>query len=175
MEAAEHRNDDDLAVVVVVRRGVRDPLLNTLMRPGLVEVEHVMPSDVFQLLLAEEEHMVEGLAPQATDKSFADGIHIRGTHGRLDYSRAHALGNAVEDGAELLVAISNQKPWGQAVHGGVAQLLRRPLLGRVPRGRDVDHLARALVQQEEEEQRPEEQVVGLYEVAAPDVVSVVPD
>lgn len=41
LEATEHRNDDDLAVVVVVRRGVRDPLLNTLMRPGLVEEEHV--------------------------------------------------------------------------------------------------------------------------------------
>jgi hypothetical protein len=82
--------------------------------------------------------MVESLAPRATDKSFADGIHIRGTHSRLDHTRAHALGDAVKGGAELLVAISNQKPWGQAVHRGVAQLLRRRLLGWVPRGRDVD-------------------------------------
>jgi hypothetical protein len=42
MKAAEYRNGDDLAVVVVVRRGVRDPLPNTLMRPGFVEVEHVL-------------------------------------------------------------------------------------------------------------------------------------
>ena len=77
MKAAEYRKGDDLAVVVGVRRGVRDPLPNTLMRPGLVEAEHVLPSNVFQLLLAEEEHMVEGLAPQAADESFADGIHGR--------------------------------------------------------------------------------------------------
>jgi hypothetical protein len=33
MKAAEHRNGDDLAVVVVVRWGVRDPFTNILMRP----------------------------------------------------------------------------------------------------------------------------------------------
>jgi ADP-ribose pyrophosphatase YjhB (NUDIX family) len=49
------------------------------------------------------------------------------------------------------------------------------LLGRVPRGRDVHDLARALIHQEEEEQRPEEQIVGLHEVTAPDVVGVVLD
>jgi len=37
METTEHRNRDDLAVVVVVRRDVRDPLSNLLMRPGLLK------------------------------------------------------------------------------------------------------------------------------------------
>src|SRR5450432_4112399 len=43
---------------------------------------------------------------------------------------------------------------GQAFRGRVPQLLPRPLLGRVPHGRDVHDLARALIHQEEEEQRP---------------------
>jgi hypothetical protein len=109
MKAAQHRNSDDLAIVVVVCRAVRDPLLNTLMRPGFVEVEHVLPSDVFQLLLAEEEYVVESLAPQAADKPFGNGIHVRGPHGGLDHPCADALGNAVELGAELLVSVSNQE------------------------------------------------------------------
>jgi hypothetical protein len=50
--------------MVVVRRDVRDRLPDTLMRPGIVEVEHVSLDDAFQLLLAEEEHIVEGVAPQ---------------------------------------------------------------------------------------------------------------
>jgi hypothetical protein len=48
------------------------------------------------LLFAEEDHVVEGLAPQGAGKSFANGIHVRGPHGRLYRPRAHALGNAVE-------------------------------------------------------------------------------
>jgi hypothetical protein len=175
METAEHRNRDDLASVVVVHRANRDPLPNTLMRSRGVEVADILPGDIFQVLVVEEEHVVKGLAPQATDKSFADGIHVRGPDRRLDYPRTGAFGDAVECGAELLVAVSNQKSRSQVLPGRVPQLLRRPLLGRVPRGRDVHDLARALIHQEEEEQRPEEQVVGLHEVTAPDVVGVVLD
>lgn len=72
-----------------------------------------------------------------------------GPHGGLDHPCAYALGNAVELGAELLVAVSNKESRRRAIHRGVAQLLRGPLLGRVLGGGDVDHLARTLVHQEE--------------------------
>jgi hypothetical protein len=72
--------------------------------------------DVFELVLAEEEHVVESLAPQAADNPFGNGIHVRGTHGRLDHARANALGNAVERASELLVSISNEESRCQAVH-----------------------------------------------------------
>ena len=45
MKATEHQDGDDLAVVVVVGRGVRHPLPNTLMRPGLVEAERVFSNN----------------------------------------------------------------------------------------------------------------------------------
>ena len=38
METAEHWNRDDLAGMVVVHGPIRDPLPNTLMRAGLVEI-----------------------------------------------------------------------------------------------------------------------------------------
>jgi hypothetical protein len=50
-----------------------------------VEVEHVLPSDVLQFLLAEQEHMIEGLASQTADEPLGNGIHVRGLHRRLKF------------------------------------------------------------------------------------------
>gem|GEM_PF-6511500 len=98
------------------------------------------------MVFAGQEHMVEGLAPKATDKSFATGIHVRGPHGRLDHPSTDACGNTVEYGSDLFVAVSNQEPRREAVHCRIPQLLRRPFLGWVPRSRQVDYLPRSLVQ-----------------------------
>ena len=46
---------------LVVRRAVRNPLPAAQMRPRLVEIEHVAVGDLFELVLAEEEHAVECL------------------------------------------------------------------------------------------------------------------
>src|SRR5665811_1533370 len=83
MEAAEHRGRVDSAVVVVIRRPVRDALTDSLMRPSSVEIDRVLGCDLAQMVFAGQEHMVEGLAAQAADKSFANGIHVRGPHRRL--------------------------------------------------------------------------------------------
>jgi len=96
MEAAEHWNRDDLAGVVVVHRPIRNPLPNTLMRSGRVEIADILPGDVFEVLVVEEEHVIGGLATQAANKSFTNGIDVRGPHGRLDHPRTRALGNSVE-------------------------------------------------------------------------------
>lgn len=53
---------------------IRDPLPNTLMRSGLVEIADIFPGDVFEVLLVEEERAIEGLATQAAYKSFTSGI-----------------------------------------------------------------------------------------------------
>jgi hypothetical protein len=65
METAEHRNRDDLASVVVAHWAIRDPVPNTLMRSRRVEIADILPGDIFQVLVVEEEHVVKGLAPQA--------------------------------------------------------------------------------------------------------------
>jgi len=61
------------------------------------------------------------------------------------------------------------------VHCGVTQLLRRPVPGGASRGCYMKDSSRALVHREEEKQGPEQQVVGLHEIAAPNIVSVVRD
>jgi hypothetical protein len=76
MQTTEHWYGDDLAGLIVVRRSIRDPPPNTLMRSGRVEVADILPGDIFQVLVVEQEHVIEGLAPQAADNSFANGIHV---------------------------------------------------------------------------------------------------
>jgi len=176
VEAAEYGDGDDPAIAATVAgRAGRDPLSDALMGARLVEIEDVSPDDIFELLLVADEHMVEGLPAQATDESLSDRFHVRGSYCCLDHLRPDALGDAIERGSELLVPVSDQEPGRRALRGRVSQLLSGPLLRGVPRGRDMDDSTRSLVHQEEEEQRPEEQVVSLHEVAAPDVVGVVLD
>jgi hypothetical protein len=64
-----------------------------------------LPGDIFKVPVVEEEHVVKGLAPQAADKSFANRIHVRCPHRRLDHPHTRAFGDAVEYGAELLVKL----------------------------------------------------------------------
>jgi hypothetical protein len=74
METAEHWNRDDLAAVVVVHRPIRDPLPNTLMRSGLVEIAHIL---VLKVPVVEKKQMIEGLASQTAYEPFANGIHVQ--------------------------------------------------------------------------------------------------
>jgi hypothetical protein len=89
METAEHWNRDDFAGVVVVHRAIRDSLPNTLARSGSVEIANILPGDVVEVLVVEEEHVIEGLAPEAADKSFSNGIHIRRRQYMGNPSRCH--------------------------------------------------------------------------------------
>jgi hypothetical protein len=59
------------------------------------------------------------------------------------------------------------------VRGRLAQLLRHPGVGRVARHADMDDAARAQLHEEVGEQRAEERVGHLQEVARPDVAGVV--
>jgi len=145
------------------------------MRSGLVQIADISPGDVFEVLVVEEEHVIEGLAPQAADKSFTNRIHVRRSHRRLNHPRARTLGNTVECGSELLVRGVESETSASSPPGSRSATAAPSILGRVPCCRYMGHPARPLVQQEEKEQGPEEQIIGLYEVAAPDVVGMVLD
>ena len=60
---------------------------------------------------------------------------------RLDDANGGPFSCTVEGPTELVVAIPDQELWGVAVHGGVADLLGGPVLGRVACGGHVDDAA----------------------------------
>ncbi len=171
MQAAEHRDRGDAGGTREQNAvtGNRDPLAESLVRPRLVEVaEGIFPQHVYQVALAQDDQVVDTLAPHAPKESLAHGIHQGRLHCRLRDPQPRAFGNAIEDCPVLVVAISDQEARSFAERRGIAELLRRPLLGRSARYRDVDHALGVQVDNEEREQRAEPNIVGLQEIAGPD-------
>src|SRR5215470_12182109 len=74
-------------------KGVRDLLLDPLMRPGPVEVVYVCMEDALELLLLQDEQMIETFATHTAQKPFTDGVGTRGVIGRFEYLDATRLGN----------------------------------------------------------------------------------
>src|SRR5215470_1631723 len=78
MQAAQDREGDDLATCILGCLGssflLRNLLLDTLMRSGLVEVRHIGIEDALELLLLEDEQVIEALTPHTTQIAFTDRI-----------------------------------------------------------------------------------------------------
>ena len=151
----------------------RDPLPDSLMGSCLVEVLLVLGDEPTKMLVIKDDHVVEDLAQCTTDKSFSDGVHVRGSHRGLDHPDPDALGCTVKRRSELSVAISQQALRCFSVHCCVSQLLGCPLLGRVSAGCCVDNLARAEMHDEERIHLSEENVIRLDEIADPRGIRVV--
>src|SRR5260370_29569843 len=80
MQAAEHRDRGDAGGTREQNAvtGNRDPLAESLVRPRLVEVaEGIFPQHVYQVALAQDDQVVDTLAPHAPKESLAHGIHQR--------------------------------------------------------------------------------------------------
>ena len=154
-------------------RGQRGLLAEPLVRPGLIVVADVLGHDALEVPVVEHQDVVEALATQRTEKAFADGVHVRRAHRRADHPDAGGAGQRIEGGPELVVAVANQEPWRRTQGGRVAKLLRHPDLRREACRRGEYELAGGQFDEHERADRAEEHVVGLHEVASPDLVGVV--
>jgi hypothetical protein len=174
VKAAENRARDDRAG----RRRhqtVRDLLAEALVRSRGVEVGCVVVGDPIEMALVDEEDVVEELAAEAAHEALGHRVHVRCADSGLDDANTGSACGTIEGSAVLVVAIPDKEPGRGLLHGGVPDLLGSPLLGGAPGSGHMNHTAGALVDQEEEEQRPEQEIIGLDEVAGPGVEGVVPD
>ena len=84
----------------------RNPLVDPLVGSRRVEVAHcVLSEDVAEMPLGEDDDVIEALAPDAPQESLAHRVHQRRPHGRAHDTGTHARGDAVQDRAELVVAM----------------------------------------------------------------------
>jgi hypothetical protein len=82
--------------VATVVFAVGDALGDALVRPGRVVMRLVLGQDGAQVALAEDQHAVEELSAQGTDKALAGCIHAR----RLDGGAQDPGAGGLEDGVE---------------------------------------------------------------------------
>src|SRR5260370_14061193 len=88
-------------------KGVRDLLLDPLMRPGPVEVVYVCIEDALELLLLQDEQMIETFATHTAQKPFTHGIGARRAIRGFQNLDSAGCGPAAEIGSKLRIAIPN--------------------------------------------------------------------
>ncbi len=152
------------------------------MSPVLIKVANVLDECLEQVTLAEHEDVVEAFATDTPHEAFTEGVRLRRPYGCFQHPRADTASDAVEVTSVLVVAplrvsrsapVSNDEARPNAERGGVAELLRNPARARVGRDPHAHDLARPQLDDEEREERPEPDVIGLKEVARPDLVHVI--
>jgi hypothetical protein len=84
------------AEVITVVLAIGDALGDALVGPGRVVMRLVFGQDGAQVALAEDQHAVEELSAQGTDKALAGCIHAR----RLDSGAQDPGAGGLEDGVE---------------------------------------------------------------------------
>lgn len=168
MKPSEHWNRDDPSICAADAASVwpRNALAESLVRSGSVEVSGVLAEYATKMLFAQDDHLVEALAANAAEEALADGVHVRRAHCRRDDPDTRAGGYAVELRAEFAIVAQEQLRSDPALRR-VAQLLGSPGRARTSRNREMNHLARAQVDDEEREQRPEPHIIDLKKIARP--------
>ena len=79
------------------------------MGPGPVEVHHILPQYLVEMALAQDEDVIQALAPDAPMKALNQRIRTRCLHGRaydLDPAR---LGDPCERRSELGIVVPDQE------------------------------------------------------------------
>ena len=91
------------------------------MRPSAVEVlEAILAQHALQVTRAEHDDVVEALATNAAQETFALGVHAGSPHGGAEDSDARSLRGSVEVHAELVVVVTDEEP------GSLAERLCAP-------------------------------------------------
>ncbi len=99
-------------------------------------VEAVLLQHVLEVPLAEDDDVIEALAPDAAEESaLANGIHERSSDCRPKNADGSALCGTVEVGTELPVVVADDELAPEAEWRGFAHLQCRPLRGWVSRER----------------------------------------
>lgn len=149
----------------------RKPLVDPLVGSRRVEVAHcVLSEDVAEMPLREDDHVIETLAPDAPQESLAHRVHQRCPHGSAHDTGTRAHGDAVENRAELVVAVADNELRPVPERRRVAQLLRSPRLRWSARHRHVHDALGVHVEDEEREDGTEPDIVDLQVIAGPNRV-----
>src|SRR5262249_40616585 len=129
-------------------KGVRDQLLDPLMRPGPVEVVYIDIEDALELLLLQDEQMIETFATHTTQKAFTDRIGAwRAIRCFQDLDTA-GCGHTSKTGTEFVITISDEILRSLSKGSRFPQLLCGPGVGWRASDPHMDDSARVQIDDE---------------------------
>jgi len=123
------------------------------------------------MLLSQDQEVVQAFSSQAPQKSFTYSVRFWCSVRRSQ--NVNACSDSVERWAVFAVVVPDQEMWSFSKWCGVAQLLSYPPICWVSGDAEVDDTAGAQLDDDEHEDGAEENVIGLKEVAGPDLTGVV--
>ncbi len=148
-------------------------LVDALMRPSTVEILHVLAQHTSQMSLTDDHHVVEAVAPNASEQSLANRICTW----RFDRCSQHlnraSCCDSLEMRAIFCIIIPDQICRRLTEGCCLTELLSNPFIGRGTCDGDVYDAPRAKLGNDEGEEWPKENVGHLEEIAGPDVSGVV--
>src|SRR3712207_3619831 len=137
--------------------GIGHPLPQALMWAPRVEVRGVLREDASQVDLAQDQQVVQALAPHAAKEPLADRILPGRAIRRPQLLDASDRGDAGEGRPVLAVVVVQQVAWPMAERRRLAQLVGDAGVRRVAGHADMHDAARRELNHEERVERPEEQ------------------
>ena len=143
------------------------------MRPRSSEVHHVLLEHTPQVLLREDQAVIQTLAPDTPQVSFADGIGAGCVVGRPEELDATCHSDSGEGWSKLVIVITNQELRAFPNRCHLAQLLSHPEIARRTGDAHVHNPPRRQLDDEEREHGPEEDVGDLQQVAGPDLLGLI--
>src|SRR5450631_708174 len=130
MKPSEHGNGDDTCRIgpPPEHSRSRHALFEPLMRARGVEIaKAILLENLTEMPFAENNNVVEALAPDAAEKPLANRIHERSLDRRSSNADTGALCGTVKVGAELVIVVANDELGPDAEGRGLPHLLCRPL------------------------------------------------
>ncbi len=123
------------------------------------------------MALIQDQDVIQALSTQAAQEAFADRVRPGCSIGCAQY--LDACGDPCEGRAVLGVVVTDEVSRSFAEGSCVVELLGDSGIGGAPGHGKVDHAARSELDDDKDEHGAEEEIVGLHEIASPDLAGMV--
>ena len=143
------------------------------MRPSLVEVLDIGVEHAVEALLMQDEQVIQALSTHTAKKPFTDGIRSRSVIRCSENLDVTCFRNPREAHPKLAIIITDEVLRSCSIGGGFPQPLCGPSVGRASGDAHMDHLPRLQLDDKEGEERTEEYVGDLQEIAGPDIPGMI--
>lgn len=138
------------------------------MGTRVVKVLHILFCQTPRMAFAQNQEVIEEFTPHTAHEALTDRIGFRRIGWCVDECDPRSLHGMVEQRTVLVVIIADQKPWTVAKGRCLSNLLGYPGIIGGASHIDMNHAPGAMLDDEKEKDRSEEQVIGLHKIAGPD-------